>query len=100
LAGLGVHGLFELARYVMLKDVPDFLGEMVEAAKESPAVTRKLGSYQGYAYEYNEKDLVKDTLAYQIEVRGATAQLTLTGYALKQGDSWLPVHIDTLYSEN
>ncbi|SMB91056.1 hypothetical protein SAMN00120144_0625 [Hymenobacter roseosalivarius DSM 11622] len=100
LAWLGVYGLSELGYYFILKDVPVFHGEIVEAAKKSSVVTEKIGPYQGYSYEYNEKDLIKDTLAYRVDLRGTDGWMKLTGYALKKGTSWTPAQIDTLYSED
>jgi hypothetical protein len=92
-------GLAQLAKYLITKDTPPFLNEMVETSKESPIVLKKIGEYQGYEYTFNEHDLDKDTLKYKFSIRGTEGEMALNGYAINKNGKWMPDKIDTVFTQ-
>ncbi|WP_143434665.1 hypothetical protein [Hymenobacter roseosalivarius] len=77
--------------------MPAFLETMVETAKNQEEVLTKLGGYKAYEYTFNKHDLAKDTLPYEVIVKGDTAYLLIRGYATKKKDDWVPVIKDSTF---
>lgn len=86
-----------LGHYAVTADLPEFLDEMTESAKNSTYVKSKIGDYTSYEYTFNKKDLKKDTLKFNITVIGDRATLTLNGFALKKADEWVPIRTDSSF---
>ncbi|HEX8657538.1 MAG TPA: hypothetical protein VF690_08395 [Hymenobacter sp.] len=85
--------------YLMLKsNLPDFLDQMVESAKSNKRIDRTIGGFKSFEYTFNEKDLDKDTLKYEVIVKGETSYLKMSGYATKKDGEWSPSKIDSTYT--
>jgi hypothetical protein len=83
--------------YVLKSDLPAFLETMVETAKNQEAVRTRIGGYKGYEYTFNKNNLAKDTLPFEVLVKGDTAYLKITGYATKRAEEWVPVTRDSTF---
>ncbi|MGY2134904.1 hypothetical protein ACW9KT_21920 [Hymenobacter sp. HD11105] len=83
--------------YILKSDLPAFLDTMVETAKQKEDVMTRIGGYQGDEYTFNKNNLAKDTLPYEVIVKGETAYLKITGYATKRAEEWVPVTRDSTF---
>ena len=90
----------KITSYYASSITPNFLEEMEKGIMHSPSVRAKIGEQVGFESNYNENDLQTDTVKFKVKVQGATGQLLMTGYALKKGDNWVPVRIDSAYQDN
>ncbi len=92
-------GISELGMYLINKDTPAFLNEMLETSRTSPSVLKKIGEYQGFEHKYNENDLTKDTLKYTFSIRGTDGEMTLGKYAINSNGKWVLTKIDTTFTK-
>ena len=82
--------------YLITKDAP-FLFDLVERAKASARVQRRLGGYTAFKHAYNEHDLAKNTLPFRVWVYGRDSTLELRGVAIKKHEEWVPLPVDSTY---
>jgi uncharacterized membrane protein (DUF4010 family) len=91
-------GFSQVTQYWITKDAP-FLFQMVDAAKQSTQVARRLGEVSSWTTEYNEHDLARDTLPFKVVLSGANSALTIRGLAVKRNDEWVAVKMDSTYAQ-
>ena len=86
-----------IGRFYIDATTPDFLNDMVEGQKNDKEIMAKIGGYKDYKYTYNENDLKKDTLPFNLTIYGYKGQVDYNGYAIKNNDDWLVRHLkDTI----
>ncbi len=97
LAFIAVAFVFSrVGKYFITKDAP-FMFAMVERAKASARVQRRIGGYSSFKHTYNEHDLAKDTLPFSVWVYGRDSTLEMSGLAIKQKQEWVPIQVDSTY---
>jgi hypothetical protein len=89
----------KVGMYLIDKDTPPFLLEMLETSRASPIVLNKIGEYQAYEYKYNENDLTKDTLKYKFSIRGTEGEMSLGKYAINSNGKWILTKVDTTFTK-
>lgn len=67
---------------------PPLFDEILEAYRKDEDRMASIGGYTGYEYEYNRKQLEKDTIDYHIIIYGRTGNYVLRGVAVKKNDEW------------
>lgn len=70
---------------------PSFLKETVDELQLEKDLMDSIGGFKSYEYSYNKNDLEKDSLDFQIILRGKTSNLFYEGMAVKTNSEWLIV---------
>ena len=88
--------LIVLDYYTKRSDFP-FLDNLISSLKENKDILSKTGKIVNYEYSYNENDLKKDTVPFNIRLRGERKVLEYTGIAVKKDNKWEIINEDTVY---
>ncbi len=74
-----------------------FLDNFTSSLKENKDILSKIGKIVNYEYSYNEDDLKKDTVPFNIRLHGEKKVLEYTGIAVKKENKWEIINEDTVY---
>lgn len=86
-------GIFIVAGLILMEFLsrpgsPQFFKDIVDSYKKDEAKMASIGGYESYEYEYNSKQLNKDTLDYLITIHGRSGRISLTGRAVIKDNTW------------
>jgi len=71
-------------------DHPKFFNDTINVLKEDQELMSSIGGFSSFEYKFNKNDLKKDTLPFQIIIKGKEGYLLYRGLAIKnQSSKWV-----------
>ena len=92
------YGTALTLRWFSNRNVPKFYREQLKILQSNSVLMDSIGGYHSFRYSWDKLDLKKDSVEFEIEIRGIRKTLICKGTAIKENS--IPTHWRTKNIKN